>query len=56
MSRSASTGSRAAKPERYDLVVCFYVHVVGSVEDMVRRMANGVAPGGTLFLVGHRPM
>jgi 2-polyprenyl-3-methyl-5-hydroxy-6-metoxy-1,4-benzoquinol methylase len=46
----------AAKPERYDLVVCFYVHVVGSVEDMVRRMANGVAPGGTLFLVGHRPI
>jgi 2-polyprenyl-3-methyl-5-hydroxy-6-metoxy-1,4-benzoquinol methylase len=46
----------AAKPERYDLVVCFYVHVVGSVEDMVRRMANDVAPGGTLFLVGHRPI
>jgi hypothetical protein len=23
---------------------------------MVRRMAAGVAPGGTLFLVGHRPI
>jgi SAM-dependent methyltransferase len=44
-------------PERdaYDLVVCLYVHVAGSVEEMVKRMAAGVAPGGTLFLVGHRP-
>ncbi|HSG38933.1 MAG TPA: class I SAM-dependent methyltransferase [Thermoanaerobaculia bacterium] len=33
-----------AEPGRYDLVVCLYVHVAGSVEDMVRRMANGVAP------------
>jgi 2-polyprenyl-3-methyl-5-hydroxy-6-metoxy-1,4-benzoquinol methylase len=44
------------QPRHYDLVVCLYVHVAGSVEDMVRRMANGVAPGGTLFLVGHRPI
>lgn len=44
------------EPQRYDLVVCLYVHVAGSVEDMVARMANGVAPGGTLFLVGHRPI
>ena len=41
---------------RYDLVVCLYVHVAGSVEDMVRRMASGVAPGGTSFMVGHRPL
>ena len=40
----------------YDLVVCLYVHVAGSVEEMVQRMANGVAPGGTLFMVGHRPI
>ena len=40
----------------YDLVACLYVHVAGSVEEMVRRMATGVAPGGTLFLVGHRPI
>src|SRR5688572_16692656 len=46
----------APEPERYDLVVCLYVHVAGSVGDMVTRMANGVAPGGTLFLVGHRPI
>jgi 2-polyprenyl-3-methyl-5-hydroxy-6-metoxy-1,4-benzoquinol methylase len=44
------------EPGRYDLVVCLYVHVAGSVEEMVKRMANGVAPGGTLFLVGHRPI
>lgn len=40
----------------YDLVTCLYVHVAGEVEAMVRRMAAGVAPGGTLFLVGHRPI
>lgn len=41
---------------RFDLVVCLYVHVAGPVEDMVRRLADGVAPGGTLLLVGHRPI
>lgn len=46
----------AVERDRYDLVVCLYVHVAGSVEDMVSRMANGVAPGGTLLLVGHRPI
>ena len=45
-----------AEPGHYDLVVCVYVHVAGSVEDMVGRLANGVAPRGTLFLVGHRPI
>ena len=45
-----------AEPDHYDLVVCLYVHVAGSVEEMVRRMANGVAVGGTLFMVGHRPI
>lgn len=44
------------EPSRYDLVVCLYVHVAGSVEHMVRRLASGVAPGGTLLLVGHRPI
>lgn len=44
------------EPARYDLVVCLYVHVAGSVEGMVARMADGVAAGGTLFLVGHRPI
>ena len=45
-------------PQRdwYDLVICLYVHVAGSVEELVQRLAAGVAPGGTLFLVGHRPV
>ena len=43
------------EPGRYDLVVCLYVHVAGSVEAMLQRMASGVAPGGTLLLVGHHP-
>src|SRR5690349_18114525 len=39
--------------DQFDLVVCLYVHIAGSVEEMVRRMASGVAPGGRLFMVGH---
>jgi hypothetical protein len=31
------------------------VHVPGSVPELVRRLAAGVASGGTLLLVGHRP-
>ena len=46
----------AVEPGHYDLVVCLYVHVAESAKDMVDRMAKGVAPGGTLFLVGHRPI
>lgn len=42
--------------ERYDLVASLYVHVAGSVEEMVRRLAASVAPGGTLLLVGHQPV
>jgi 2-polyprenyl-3-methyl-5-hydroxy-6-metoxy-1,4-benzoquinol methylase len=48
--------SWTTEPGRYELVVCLYVHVAGSVPEMVARMANGVAPGGTLLLVGHRPI
>ena len=42
-------------PPAYDLVACLYVHVAGSVREMVQRLAAGVAPGGTLLLVGHGP-
>jgi len=45
-----------AEPARYDLVVCLYVHVAGTVRDMLERMSTRVAPGGTFFLVGHRPI
>jgi Methyltransferase domain len=44
------------QPGHYDLVTCLYVHLAGEVEEMVRRMGAGVAAGGTLFLVGHRPI
>jgi SAM-dependent methyltransferase len=40
----------------YDLVLCLYVHVAGSVEEMVQRMGEGVAAGGTLLMVGHLPI
>lgn len=43
-------------PAQYDLVFCLYVHIAGTEEELVRRLAAGVAPGGTLFLVGHRPI
>jgi SAM-dependent methyltransferase len=43
-------------PGRYDLVICLYVHVAGSVGEMVLRLAAGVAPGGTLLMVGHSPV
>ena len=42
--------------EAYDLVLSLYVHVAGSVAEMVQRLADAVAPGGTLLLVGHRPI
>jgi 2-polyprenyl-3-methyl-5-hydroxy-6-metoxy-1,4-benzoquinol methylase len=42
--------------DHFDLVVSLYVHVAGSVEEMVRRMASGVAPFGRLIMVGHRPI
>ena len=52
----ADLGTWTPPAARYDLVLCLYVHVARSVEDMVRRLATGVAPGGTLLLVGHRPI
>jgi SAM-dependent methyltransferase len=52
----ADLATWSPRPDAYELVVCLYVHVAGSVEEMVQRMATGVARGGTLFLVGHRPI
>lgn len=49
-------GVWAPAPRVFDLVSCLYVHVAGSVRELVRRLGSGVAPGGTLFLVGHRPV
>lgn len=52
----ADLGRWAPPPTAYDLVSSLYVHVAGSVEEMVARLAAGVAPGGTLLLVGHLPI
>jgi SAM-dependent methyltransferase len=49
-------GSWEPPPGHFDLVSCLYVHVAGSVPEMVTRLGRGVAPGGTLFLVGHLPV
>jgi hypothetical protein len=42
--------------EAYELVVCLYVHAAGAIEEMMQRMASGVARRGTLLLAGHRPI
>lgn len=52
----ADLGVWIPPPEAFDLVACIYVHVAGSVDEFVRRLAAAVAPGGTLLLVGHRPV
>ena len=49
-------GTWIPQPAHFDLVVCLYVHLAGSVSELVQRMAAGVALGGTLLLVGHRPI
>ncbi len=52
----ADLGTWTPEPGRYDLAVSLYVHIAGSVGEMVRRLAAAVAPGGTLLLVGHQPV
>ena len=47
-------GGRA--PGRYDLVSVFFFHVMPEVfEEFYRGLAELVAPGGTLLVVGHHP-
>ncbi|OXR46349.1 Ubiquinone biosynthesis O-methyltransferase [Nocardia cerradoensis] len=41
--------------DRFDLVCACYVHPVDSNDALFERLAAAVAPGGTLFLVGHAP-
>lgn len=49
-------GDWTSPAQSFDLVTCLYVHVAGSVGEMVTRLGTGVAPGGTLLLVGHLPV
>jgi SAM-dependent methyltransferase len=37
----------------YDLVSSHYVHAPGPRDELLRRLADAVAPGGTLLVVGH---
>jgi len=52
----ADLGTWIPEPGRYDLVASLYVHIAGSVGELVSRMAAAVAPGGTLLVVGHQPI
>ena len=49
-------GSWEPPHRRFDLVSCLFVHVAGSVREMVTRLGTAVAPGGTIVLVGHLPV
>ncbi|SDP90501.1 Methyltransferase domain-containing protein [Actinopolyspora xinjiangensis] len=52
--RADLTGEGAGE-RRFDLVTAHYVHPVGPPEAMLANLAAAVAPGGTLFVVGHHP-
>ena len=45
-------GTWAPQPGCFDLVSCLYVHVAGSVVEMVRRPGRGVAEGRPRAAVG----
>ena len=47
-------GVWAPEPRAHDVVLCLYVHCAGDMAEMITRLASGVAPGGTLFMVGHQ--
>ncbi len=48
--------SWAPEPERFDLVTAQFMYLPpGELDDLHRRLAAAVRPGGTLLLVGHHP-
>ncbi|MDR7274859.1 FAD-dependent oxidoreductase [Catenuloplanes atrovinosus] len=52
--QQADLGDWAPEPGAYDLISTQFVHMFGSAgEDLYRRLAAGVAPGGTLLVVNH---
>lgn len=51
----ADLGGWTPAAREFELVCSLYVHVSGAVEEMVNRLADGVASGGSLLLVGHLP-
>ncbi|MEV7973175.1 methyltransferase domain-containing protein [Cellulomonas sp. NPDC089187] len=52
----ADAGQWDAEGRRYDLVTSHFLHPEpGGRDALFRRMAQAVAPGGTLLIVGHHP-
>jgi SAM-dependent methyltransferase len=45
-----------APSAHFDLVVSLYVHIAGSVEAAIQKLGDAVAVGGTLLMIGHRPI
>lgn len=48
--------SWAAPSDPFDLVVSLYVHIAGPVQAAIQKLGDAVAVGGTLLMVGHRPI
>lgn len=42
--------------DAFDLVVSLYVHIAGPVEAAIRKLAHAVTVGGSLLMIGHRPI
>ncbi len=40
----------------FDLVLSLYVHIPGPVQPAIQKLADAVAAGGTLLMIGHRPI
>ncbi len=45
-----------APSARFDLVVSLYVHIASPVDAAIQKLAGAVAVGGTLLMIGHRPI
>lgn len=45
-----------APQDKFDLAISLYVHIASSEEAMIEKLAGSVRIGGTLLLVGHRPV
>jgi hypothetical protein len=48
------TGQRPSGP--FDLVVSLYVHMAGPVRAAIQNLGDAVTVGGTLLMIGHRPI
>ena len=54
--RQVDARSWQSDGEQWDLVSSQFIHLSdGGMPDLVRRLGDAVAPGGTLLVVGHHP-